>query len=160
MLQQALIRVLPPALLLLAVGGLAVLHTVERNLQDGVEQRLTTVSEHGAELVAASLEEVENLAALLSTNQLVVNALVDDRSRDLYLRPLLETLQVPGAGARVSLTDYRGRVLVSNRAGRSYVAAPWFDAVMAGETDPYTLADEILDPVEAALAERAPQADN
>lgn len=132
-LQHALLRVLPPALLLLAVGGVAVYQSVERSLLAGVEERLRTVAVHGAELVAAHLDEVRNLAALLSSNRLVVNALVDDQSRRLYLRPLLESLQVPGEGARVTLADYRGRVLASNRDGRSYQAAPWADSVMAGQ---------------------------
>ncbi len=51
------------------------------------------------------------LAESLSNNIITANALADSRGSELYLAPLLRNQKLAGAGADLSIVDYRGRVV-------------------------------------------------
>jgi LAO/AO transport system kinase len=70
--------------------------------------------------------------------------LLAEQVRDRYAEEIRTLLREDVAGTLEDEIDRRGGI------------DELVDAVMAGETDPYTLADEILDPVEATLSERTP----
>lgn len=51
------------------------------------------------------------LAESLANNVITANALADSRGSELYLAPLLRNQKLAGAGADLSIVDYRGRVV-------------------------------------------------
>jgi LAO/AO transport system kinase len=100
------------------------------------------------ETVATSGEGVDELIEQFDAHRdfLERRGLLTERVRDRYADEIRTLLREDVAGVLEEEIERRG--------GMDALV----DAMMAGETDPYGLADEILDPVEAALSERAPQA--
>ncbi len=115
-LPYVLKRVLPASLAAL-VGiwicmRLIALDTVQRE----VHERVRVEAGKGAGTVAARLNTLMDSLRNLAANDLVINSLIDTTARENYLPPFFRSLRIPGPReVRITLTDYRGRVLTSNR---------------------------------------------
>ena len=67
--------------------------------------------------IELQLEGMVALAESLANNTITANALADSRGSELYLGPLLRNQKLAGAGADLSIVDYRGRVVSGMVAG-------------------------------------------
>lgn len=61
--------------------------------------------------IELQLAGMVSLAESLANNTITANALADSRGSELYLAPLLRNQKLAGAGADLSIVDYRGRVV-------------------------------------------------
>ena len=113
-----LVRVLPVvAVLLLAIWGL-VYTQARRALNDELNHRLATEAKFLSNATASKLDTVVDSARALAANHLVVNGVIDAITREEQLPLFFRSLRIPGPdGALITLTDYRGRPLASNRKG-------------------------------------------
>ena len=135
LLPRILLYVLPPTILFLAAIDIGASQMVERTVSMELDKRLNRAAEHSALAIELNLRTVVDAAAGLATNDLVVNGLIDAEARSNYIATLFASLRIPGPnGARVSLADYKGRVIASNRAGPSFSKSSWFKGSI--ETQP------------------------
>jgi LAO/AO transport system kinase len=117
-------------------GGLFGQETVEDDDEGWTPDVIETVATKG--------EGVEEVIERFDAHHdfLERRGLLTEQVRDRYAEEIRTLLREDAAGLIEAEIDRQGGI------------DDLVDAVMAGETDPYTLADQILDPVEAALAER------
>ena len=128
LLPRVLLYVLSPTVLFLAAIVISASQMVERTVSMELDKRLERVAEHSASEIGLKLSAVVEAAAGLAANDLIINGLIDAEARSNYIATLFASLRIPGpTGARVSLADYRGRVIASNRAGPSFGKSVWFD---------------------------------
>jgi len=134
LLPRALARVLP--LTVLALLGIwysaseMVTQSVSRELQKALDREADQVGV----AIGAKLDGLVDAARALAGNDLVINGLIDFEDRTNYLPVLFQSLRVPGPdGGRVTLTDYRGRGVVSNVGKLSYEGDPWIHQALAGK---------------------------
>ena len=133
LLPGVLLIVLPPTILLLV--GLAVVASsvVTSTTSTELRKRLDRVVGQSAEAVRLKIHAVIDTANTLAANDLIINSLVDVEARENYIPTLFNSLRMPGSSsARVTLTDYRGRTIASNAAGKPFVDAPWLAQAMSG----------------------------
>ena len=130
-----LLRVLPIAGVLLVLIWLAVKFLAADTVRLKVEEQLVIKADQAGETVGRKLAVLVETVRGISENNLVVNGLIDAGARDNYLPIFLKSLRLPGTEAfHIALTDYKGRVLASNRAGDPGIStATWFPGVMAGK---------------------------
>lgn len=86
--------------------------------------------------IEAELERALADAEDMARNPVVRNALLDSRGRDAYLRPYVAGLRTKdSAFIRISIHDYSGAALATNRAGVENSArnSIWRSKVLAGE---------------------------
>lgn len=121
LLPQILIRVLPVCILVLLGIWYAASTIVQTTVKNELHSRLAQEARHGADEATQKLELLKDALTALSENSLIINSLIDTAGRDLYLATMFQSLRLPGpSGARVSLTDYKGRPLASNKDPISY----------------------------------------
>ena len=128
-----LVRVLPIVTgLLLAIWALVYV-VVERTLEGELDHRLETEAELLANATASQLDTLVMATKTLAANHLVVNSIIDEVSRKETLPPFLRSLRIPGPdGALITLTDYRGSALISNRKNVLRPATSWTKAAAEG----------------------------
>jgi hypothetical protein len=98
-----------------------------------VEERLAAQAVYKAEGVSRQLQTLREATTALAANALIVNSLYDVPTRSQYLPAFFRSVRLPGpAAVQLTLIDYRGRVIISNRKRLSYTEAPWLRAVMQG----------------------------
>ncbi|NNG05546.1 MAG: PAS domain S-box protein [Inquilinus sp.] len=135
LLPRVLLRVLPVAVLVLVGVWYAASVVTERTVAAEVRGAIERDAARLADSLAAELHILTDAATALAGNDLIVNGLADTVERNNYLPTMFRSMRMPGpGGAAITLTDYRGRVIIDNGQGRSYENAPWFQAVMWGET--------------------------
>lgn len=136
-LWHVLWRVVPPAVLLLLGIWYAVSLFAERTVEQQFRQRLDNEASIAAEAASDRFALLVDSAAALAGNDLLVNALIDTEGRGGYLKSFFRSLRLGGgAESRISLLDYRGRVIASNGLGHedSHVGAEWLALAMTGQT--------------------------
>ena len=115
LLPQVLLRVLPVAVLVLFTTWYGIHRLVNANVQTELVEKLEREAEFGAETIAARLDTLFASMRAVARNDLVVNSLVDRVSREAYVPTFMQSLTLPGPkGAKVTFTDYRGRLIASN----------------------------------------------
>ncbi len=78
-------------------------------------------------LLASDLSTAESLAA----NSVTANALADSMGRETYLEPLLRSQKLQTPGARLILSDYKGRTVASSQSkAESFRASQAFAQLM------------------------------
>ena len=131
-LPHILKRVLPPAVVAMLAIWLGASIAGDRTIRTEVDERLARDAKHVALMLSRRLETIRAATRTLAANDLMVNGLIDIERRADYLPVFFRSLRIPGPdGARITLTDYRGRTIVSNGAAGSYEGVPWFEEVMA-----------------------------
>ncbi|MEM7041676.1 MAG: ATP-binding protein [Pseudomonadota bacterium] len=130
---RALWRVLPAIVLVQALIGWLAWTAMQGLVSTELEERLNRQAEQYAQLIAFKLKAVIDTAVSVAENDLVVNGIMDAQGREHYLSVFFETAKVPGLGdAEVTLADYRGRRIASNRSDVDYEASTWLEAVLSG----------------------------
>ena len=131
-LQTLLLRVLPPTVIVLLGVWFVANLVVDKAIQREVDERLAAQAHHAAEVTTRKLQTLFGIVQTLAENDMVVNAAIHSEGRETYMRPFFRSLRIPGpAKAQITLTDYRGRPIASNRRhALSYQEAPWLTHVM------------------------------
>lgn len=129
-----LIRVLPPTLVLLCGLSWFTQQSLQQQLQAKTQQDLSKQTQHAALAVAYELKHLQQASLLIANNPLLINSLIDLNSQQNLLKPLLESVTLPGPeSAAVYLFDYRGRPLL-NSSQEVYPNSAWLALVMQGQT--------------------------
>ena len=115
LLPTVLLRVLPVAAIVLIanwyVTGLSVYSTVQNTLIESLDRE----AEFGAATIADRVDTLLSAMRAIASNDLVVNSLIDTASRETTIPTFMQSLRLPGQrGAKITLTDYRGRPIASN----------------------------------------------
>ncbi|MDH3660142.1 MAG: ATP-binding protein [Alphaproteobacteria bacterium] len=134
LISQTVWRVLPVVVLVLLILDWFAWTGMRHEVSSELQSRLHRQAEQYAQLIALKLETVIGTATSVAKNDLIVNAIMDVEGRDSYIPVFFETAQVPGlAGAEITLTDYKGRSIASNREDVDYSGASWLTRVLNGE---------------------------
>ena len=132
-LGQVLIRVLPVSVLVLLAVWYGAVEVTRVTVAEEVRSGLRREANHRANAIASEIAILEDAARVLAANDLLVNSLVDTFQRESYLGTFFRSLRMPGPrGAIITLTDYRGRSIVSTGHSVSYRGEAWLAEVMAG----------------------------
>lgn len=116
-LPRALILALPPTFIVLACVAFAAWVTVHDTASSELEKRLNRAADQSAEAISTKFQTIVEAAASLASNDLIINSIVDAETRSNYIPLLFGSLRIPGpSGARISLSDYRGRMIATNGA--------------------------------------------
>ncbi|MGZ0188768.1 MAG: HAMP domain-containing protein, partial [Alphaproteobacteria bacterium] len=134
LLPSVLIKVLPVTVIgLLALGMIANSNVKEIALEED-RNRLDHVATQAATSISLGLQNIVHSAEGLARNDLVINSLIDTSDRQQYIPLLFQSIRIANSEhGRVTLADYRGRLITSNVPGDDYAQAPWLSEVMAGK---------------------------
>jgi len=123
-------------LLSVLIAGISVaFFSIQHSLQEELDASLTTYQANLDQRLTSLKQEVYNL----STNDLIINALIDFEVRDEYLPVFFRSLQLSaGASSSILFTDFAGNIITTNDA-QSYhslsVKPQWQPQVLEhGET--------------------------
>lgn len=123
-------------LLSVLIAGISVaFFSIQHSLQEQLDASLTTYQANLDQRLTSLKQEVYNL----STNDLIINALIDFEVRDEYLPVFFRSLQLSaGASSSILFTDFAGNIITTNEA-QSYhslsVKPQWQSQVLEhGET--------------------------
>jgi len=131
LLPQVLLRILPACVGILLGIWYAASVAVDRTVNDELAERLREEAGHSAVSVSREIEAIAQFVGSVAQNELVVNGLIDTVGRDDYLPVMLQSLRLPGsAEARVSLIDYRARLIIGDGDEQKFTGAPWRDEVL------------------------------
>jgi len=125
-------RVLPLAVIAMAVIAVMILSTTEKMVGKTINERIGHQSTYVSERINQRLFTMLDELTLLAQNDLIVNGLIDAESRDLYLPTFFASLRLGGAVApRISLVDYKGVELFHNDlpGGPAINRKDWVDAL-------------------------------
>ncbi|MEA2059100.1 MAG: HAMP domain-containing sensor histidine kinase [Thermodesulfobacteriota bacterium] len=110
-----LVHVIPAAALLLILIWLGTRFLALQALEKEIANNLDARTFMTAKSVGERLDSLKSYAEVLSSNDLIINSLIDYTARENYLPTFFTSLQVPGVkNALIVLLDYKGRVIVSN----------------------------------------------
>jgi signal transduction histidine kinase len=143
---KVLLPILPVAVLILVGVTYASSHFARQTVLEQVGTRLKRDALQARVSVGRQIQTVVQAAEALASNDLVINGIVDFEGRAQYLETFFQSLRIPGQpGARITLTDYRGRVLAQNRRRTliDYRDNPGVRAAMRGVTDRHLDSDGI-----------------
>ena len=140
-----LLRVLPVAALVLLAIWFTTRVIAERAVRREIDERLTIQAAQAAETTSRTLMTLIDTVRGLALNDLLVNGLIDTVYRSNYLPLFFQSLRIPGpTEARITLTDYRGRGIVSNMTEMAtFEQAPWLADVMEGREIVHLSHDEL-----------------
>lgn len=132
LLPRTLIRVLPAATITLVLVAMVTSHVVEKSFRQHVQAGLEKDARFGAEIVSSKLNGIISSIRSVAANDLVLNGLVDTEAREAYVPLYFSQLQIAGlrSGAKISFTDYRGRLIAANWQSQGYVNAKWLYRVI------------------------------
>ena len=125
-------RTLPLTLAVLVLVCSVTIVWTWRDAEQRMAQRHAELTELVSDRVGDQLHSIGAQITALASNDLLVNSLIDIEARDGYLTTFFRSLEVVGGkGAQISLTDYRGRVIVSNLDGAElqFPVEEWADEV-------------------------------
>ena len=127
-----LLRVLPASVLATLVICLIISLIAKDVLRSQIHDQLNQQADSLASATQVNIDTLLEATRALAANQLLVSGLVDTVGRDNYLPAFFRSLRLPGpAGATISLTDYRGRIVASTGGVSSYETEPWIARVIA-----------------------------
>ena len=110
-----IVRVLPVAALLLLTIWIGARYFTLKTLAESVQETLSAQTGLTAVSVGHKLDDLKEYSLILSSNDLVINGLIDMTARENYLPTFFQSLRVPGIQkAGIFLTDYKGRFIASN----------------------------------------------
>lgn len=114
-LPRALLFVLPPTVIVLMCVAIAASTTIHNTASSELHKRLSRAGDQSAVAISTKFKTIIDAATSLAANDLVINSIVDAETRSTYIPLLFGSLKIPGPiGARISLTDYRGRIVATN----------------------------------------------
>jgi PAS domain S-box-containing protein len=151
-------RVLPVTLLAMACLWFAVRIIGANTVCREVNQRVSAATREEASVIAERLNHIRGSVRDLAQNVLIINSLVDAHVMENYVPIFFHSLTIPGpARARMALTDYRGRVLASNRPDRKgYEKSPAIERVMEGK-DHFSISSKGLEAAAPVLFDGLPE---
>ncbi|SLM32520.1 putative Histidine kinase [Desulfamplus magnetovallimortis] len=141
-----MVRVVPAAALLLILIWLGIRYLSLGSLEKKFQSTLAARSEMVASAVGEKLDDLRRYTHFLSSNDLIINSLIDQTARENYLPAFFQSLEVPGVdNANVSLSDYRGRYIISNSSDyRDFQDSDIQSEVMAGN-NVFRIKENIID---------------
>jgi PAS domain S-box-containing protein len=132
LLPRALLRVWPAATIVMVAIGVMTSMVINHTLDRQVTTSLQKDARFAAKTVSARLDAILSSVRSVAANDLVINALVDTEAREAYVPLYFNQLQIAGVrtGAKISFTDYRGRMIAANWAAKDYTGAKWLYRVI------------------------------
>ena len=132
LLPRALLRVLPVTTVAILLIGVVTSIVVENSFYRQIQLNLEKDARFGAAVVSSKLNSVLSSIRSVAANDLVINGLVDTDAQEAYIPLYFNQLQIAGlrSGAKISFTDYRGRLIASNWPGKDYRNAKWLYRVI------------------------------
>ena len=127
-------QVLPAAVLILLLIWFAISTFVRQLVLDAEQEKIALEAQNIAQSVEGRLDTLVGGTAAIANNQLAVNALIDTVGRNAYVPAFVRSLRLPfEANPKITLTDYRGRVIAANHEHDHIDPKPWLDSVMSGD---------------------------
>ncbi|MEM7097199.1 MAG: ATP-binding protein [Pseudomonadota bacterium] len=124
-------QVLPAAVLILLLIWFAISSFVRQMVLDNAQEKISLEAQNYAEIVEQRIDTLFNSVRLLANNQLTVNGLIDTVGRNSYLPALISSSRLPvEAPVRLTMTDYRGRVIAANHYSPEIDSQQWLTQVM------------------------------
>lgn len=115
LLPQVLLRVLPLSAVVFFAVWYGAHSLIYSSVHTELVEKLAREAEFGAQTIATRLDTLHDGMRAVASNDLVVNSLIDTASRQAYIPTYMQSLRLPGPeGAKISFTDYRGRLIASN----------------------------------------------
>jgi len=109
-------RVLPVGAVMLAIAGLLIFISAQDIVRTKILKDLSDANSYEREVIQARIDSITGQAVGLAVNELVINGLIDQgdqaNSLPLFFRSLKLASRV---SANVTLTDYKGRPVYSNK---------------------------------------------
>lgn len=134
LLWQVLLRVLPVATAILIAVWYGASTLLDEKVRQDIVEDLQREAQFGAETIGSRLEAARSTLEAISSNDLVLNGLVDVEDRVSYIPVYFRSLKMPGsAESLVAMTDYRGRLIAANKADAVIADTRWIGPVMKGE---------------------------
>lgn len=134
LLPSVLCKILPIGVTLTIIIGFSAEWQVKHVFETELRSKLQRETEFAVQQIDSRIKAMKDMIATIASNDLIINGLVDEATRDSSIRPLIRDMSIAMAPeAHLGFTDYRGRLIASN-GGAGYAAEPkWLDTVMAGE---------------------------
>ena len=111
-----LLRVMPLATAVLLITGYLTIRQTSNAISTRELAHHAAKQDHAQLTMISRLETLKESARVLTGNNLVINSLFDPDSRDQYLPIFFRSLRMPGSAmARISLVDYKGRPIITNK---------------------------------------------
>ena len=108
-------RIIPGTVLLFLVTTMLVFNFVVSRFSRQAYQRVVASSLNFTKTAGSSIQEAIAANTSVSKNHLSVNGIIDGKYRQAALVPFFNSLVLPGPDEQVvMMTDYRGKILVSN----------------------------------------------
>lgn len=129
-------RVLPLAVILLAVIGFVAAQAVQEAEEQEIEEHLDEQFGFARRSIIRRIETITSQARNLAANDLIINGLIDTENRHNYLPTFFRSLRITNVGSpRITLTDYRGRPIVSQEppGHKGVHRLDWINGVTQGK---------------------------
>lgn len=131
--EQILKKVVPGVLVALLLITCASRWATVQLIRTQVSHRLQQASEFKAERIVHDLETLQSSVHAIASNDLIENSIVNPAQRAEAIPQFFRSLQLPNiAFRRITMTDYKGRPLVSNRNAEHIDIREFIDAVSNG----------------------------
>jgi len=132
---NVILQVLPIVIFFLLGSWYVASDVATRIVEDQVHERLDQEARQSARALANRLTVLRESAQAIAGNELIINGVVDTVETEGYIETFFQSIRIPGPeGARIGLTDYRGRPIASNGLQVSGFDPELLDSVMAGQT--------------------------
>lgn len=107
--------ILPAALVVLVSIWLVARRTALQTIETQARTDMQKSVYYEAGVLGIKLHTLQDSLQSLAMNTILVNGLIDTLNRDRYLPAFFKSIRIPGpAGPRITLTDYRGRAIMSS----------------------------------------------
>jgi signal transduction histidine kinase len=114
--------------------GYFAINIINNTILNAHQSRLDKIAAQSSSIVALRFQSILDTASDLAANDLIINSIIDAEQRDQYIPTLFQSIRVLGsAEVHVTLADYRGRKIASNKNAVDHKDEPWVDVVMQGE---------------------------
>ncbi len=125
-LPYVLWRVLPVGTFILVAIWYTVTFITSHTVKLEIREHVVSQAVYAAHITAQKLDTLVRAVKSIAENAIIVNGVTDASNHEHYVYPFINSLRLPGpANAHISLTDYRGRPILSNSQARSYENSPW-----------------------------------
>jgi PAS domain S-box-containing protein len=134
LLPRVLFRILPITIIVFMMIGYFAINIINNTILNAHQSRLDKIAAQSSSIVALRFQSILDTASDLAANDLIINSIIDAEQRDQYIPTLFQSIRVLGsAEVHVTLADYRGRKIASNKNAVDHKDEPWVDVVMQGE---------------------------
>lgn len=151
LLPSVLWKILPVGVALTLAIGLAGDWQVRQIFRAELLSKMQRETDFAIQRIDNRIEAMHDIIATIAANDLIINGLVDETTRDSAIRPLIRAMSITAAPqAHIGFTDYRGRLIASNHRANHVEKKPWIVTVMAGnhytgiDTESVTLAVPVI----------------